>query len=291
MIKAKLPVHCVIQNPFINLSIHKGQNYAVSMPFIYFHFFKKTKKVNHFTMKTNPFIPAVIAYFLLCFSAPSQSQQNVIKANLFSLPLKNVSLQYERKIISRTSAALGVRWQPSGSLPLESALKNLADDPEVERQIDNLTTGNFTVTPEVRFYLGKKKSMRGIYIAPHLRYARFTADLPFEYDDGGVTKTIPMSGSLNTITGGLLLGSQFSLGKLVYLDWWILGPAYGRSSGDISGKKTLSPSEQQSLRDELATLDVPLTKISYTVDANGATVYFKGPWAGIRTGLCLGFRF
>lgn len=242
-------------------------------------------------MKAISFIPGSIAWFLLLVAAPSQSQENIMKANLFSLPLKNVSLQYERKILSRTSLALGFRWQPSGSLPLESALKNLTDDPEVERQIDNLTTGNFAITPEFRFYLGKKKSMRGFYVAPYLRYTRFTADLPFEYDDGGVTKIIPMSGSLNTFTGGLLMGTQFSLGKMLNLDWWIVGPAYGRSNGDITGQKSLSPSEQQSLRDELANLDVPLTKITYTVDANGATVHFKGPWAGIRTGLCLGFRF
>lgn len=53
----------------------------------------------------------------------------------------------------------------------------------------------------------------------------------------------------------------------------------------------MSPSEQQSLRDELNDLDIPLTRFTYTVDANGANMDIKGPWAGILTGINIGFRF
>ena len=67
-----------------------------------------------------------------------------------------------------------------------------------------------------------------------------------------------------------MLGAQWQLSKALYLDWWILGPNYGNSNGDIAGTKTLSPTEQQSLRDELSMLDIPLTKYTYTVDGNGA---------------------
>lgn len=88
-----------------------------------------------------------------------------------------------------------------------------------------------------------------------------------------------------------MIGAQFKLGGRVYLDWWILGPNYGSSNGSLSGKKSMSPSEQQSLRDELNDLDIPLTKFTYTVDANGANADNKGPWAGIRAGINIAFRF
>jgi len=87
------------------------------------------------------------------------------------------------------------------------------------------------------------------------------------------------------------MGAQWKLSKVLYLDWWILGPNYGRSYGDIDGSVALTASEQQSLRDALDKLDIPLTKITYTVNNSGAAINFKGPWAGIRSGLCFGFRF
>ncbi|HMK04917.1 MAG TPA: hypothetical protein VK489_12025, partial [Ferruginibacter sp.] len=86
-------------------------------------------------------------------------------------------------------------------------------------------------------------------------------------------------------------GAQFKLSKAVYLDWWILGPNYGSSKGNLTGKKTMDAADQQDLRDELRDLDIPLTEYTYKVDGNGARIDFKGPWAGIRSGICIGIRF
>ena len=223
--------------------------------------------------------------------AKSRTKKNIIKLNLFALGLKNISAQYERSIGKKTSIAIGFRYMSEGSIPFKNTITDIIDDEETERQINNFKTGNFAVTPEIRFYLGHKNDSRGFYIAPYGRFARYTAKLLYEYDDAGVTKTIPLSGSVNTITGGLLFGTQWKIGKLVYLDWWLFGPNYGTSDGTIDGKKNLSTSEQQALRNDLDDLDIPLTKINYVVDANGATVNFNGPWAGIRSGLCIGIKF
>lgn len=218
-------------------------------------------------------------------------KKNIVKLNLFALGLKNISVQYERVLSRKISLGLGIRYMPDGSLPFKSTFKNLIDEEDTKNQVDNITLGNFAITPEFRFYTGKKGAPRGFYIAPFVRFARYTTKLPFSYDDGGIKKTIDLSGSLSTVTGGILFGKQWQLGKYVSLDWWIFGPQYGTSNGKIDGKKTLTPSEQSSLREELDDLDIPLTKITYTVDGNGAVVNFKGPWAGIRSGLCLGIRF
>jgi hypothetical protein len=139
--------------------------------------------------------------------------------------------------------------------------------------------------------MGKKPAFSGFYFAPFVRFTTFTADLPFDFDVNGTNETIPLSGNLKTVTGGFLLGAQWNLGKLLSLDWWILGPQYGSSDGKIEGKKTLSAQEQQELRDELQDFEIPFSKTTTTVDANGAKVEFKGPWAGLRAGLSLGIRF
>ncbi|MBK7376979.1 MAG: hypothetical protein IPJ02_15960 [Chitinophagaceae bacterium] len=51
----------------------------------------------------------------------------------------------------------------------------------------------------------------------------------------------------------------------------------------------MSPSEQQSLRDELTDVDIPMTKFTYTVDANRLPWILKAAWAGIRAGINIGF--
>ncbi|MBC7745807.1 MAG: DUF3575 domain-containing protein [Flavobacterium sp.] len=220
----------------------------------------------------------------------------LIKLNLLALPLNNFSFQAERAVGKRTAVGLGLRFMPKSGLPFKSQIENLIDDPESWKQIKDFKTGNFAITPEVRFYMGKGV-FRGFYVAPFVRYTRYTAELPFTFNvpnstDGFTSEVIPLSGNLSTITGGVLLGAQWKLTKLLYLDWSIFGPQYGASNGSISGNRSLSTNEQNALRDELQTLsDLPLVKTTYTVDQNGATVDFKGPWAGIRSSFSLGFRF
>lgn len=220
---------------------------------------------------------------------------NLVKVNLTALPIKNFSFQYERPIAKKISAAIGLRLMPQGNLPFSSSIEKMIDDEEAWEYLGNLEIGNFAITPEVRFYMGKDV-LRGFYIAPFARYANYTAKMPFsfEYEDANnVTQEedIPLSGNISSFTGGFMLGAQWKLSKLVYLDWWILGPHYGSSKGDISGKKTLSPEEQDGLRDGLEDLDDVFFVDGYEVNSSGARVNIKGPWGGVRAGLALGFRF
>lgn len=217
--------------------------------------------------------------------------KNVVKLNLFALALKNVTLQYERAVARKVTVAATLRFMPKGSIPLKSTFINLADDPDTERQINNLKVGNVAFMPEVRYYFSKKGAFRGFYAGLYANIGSYTATVPIEYDNNGTTETITMSGKITGITGGLMLGAQFKLSKKIYLDWWILGPNYGSSKGSLTGKKNMDAIEQQDLRDELADLDIPLTKFTYNVNSTGATMDFKGPWGGIRSGLCIGFRF
>ena len=173
---------------------------------------------------------------------------------------------------------------------MRNAISNAIDDPDTDRQLDNFETGNVAFTPEIRFYMGKQ-AMRGFYLAPFARISSFTAEMPFEFDVNGTTQTMPLSGKLNTFTGGLLLGAQWKLGGKVYLDWWMLGPQYGSANGLLDGKKALNAQEQTELRKELQDLEIPFAETTTTVDANGARLDIKGPWAGLRAGLCLGIRF
>lgn len=241
---------------------------------------------------------------LMIYSADVQAQatledstRNLVKVNVTALPLRNFSFQYERPVSQKTSVALGIRFMPNGGAPLQSVIEGFFDeDDNVGDQVGNLKLSNFAITPEFRYYTGGE-ALRGFYVAPFLRYATYSASLPYEYEyehpiDGTVENMIDLDGRIGTFTGGIMIGAQWKLSKLVYLDWWILGPQYGTASGKIDGRQNLSPEEQAALRDELAELeDLPLVDVTSEVNSEGAKIDFSGPWAGIRAGLAIGFRF
>ena len=221
---------------------------------------------------------------------------NFIKLNLSALPLKNYSLQYERVIKKSISFALSFRTMPSTTLPFKKQLLDIVgNDPDLKKTIENFKLTNTAITPELRFYLSRKGFGRGFYIAPFYRYAKFkTSDLMFDFQGGtGPTRTINLAGDLVSHTGGILFGSQWTIGKMIVLDWSFFGPHYGGATGLFSGTTTipLTPSEQADLKNELDNIDIPFTKKTVTVTASGASMKLEGPWAGVRAALSLGIRF
>lgn len=198
--------------------------------------------------------------------------------------MKTINVQYERAVWGKTSVGLGLRVMPKGSLPFSSSFDSIDD------QLGSLEMGNIAITPEIKFYLGKGV-FNGFYIAPFLRYANYNASINYEFTSNNVAEIIPLSGKLNTFTAGVLFGAQWAVAKKVYLDWSIFGPQYGFSNGNLKGTKNLDANEQQALRDELAGIDLPVGTITTTVNANGAVVDLKEPWAGIRANIGIGYRF
>jgi len=230
-------------------------------------------------------------------TVPEGTKMNIVKLNLPALALTNFSLQYERVISKRFSAALGFRFMPNTGLPFKNTFVNAAgtSDPDAETLIRSLKVSNFALTPEVRFYVGKKGYGRGFYIAPYYRFAKFNADqVSLNYESGPTTtNTIKLKGDITTNSGGLMFGAQWHLGGAITLDWWIMGAHYGKSVGILNGvpSTALTATEQQDIRDQINSIDMPFGKVTADVSANSVKANFDGPWAGIRGGLAIGFRF
>ena len=228
----------------------------------------------------------------------AKQKMNIVKLNLMALGLKNYSFQYERILTKKISFAVGVRTMPTGELPfLNSYVDDIADgDPDTEASFRALRVGNFAITPEVRFYLNKKGYGRGFYIAPYYRYAKFKSEeFPVEYESGSSSKTIKLKGDVATNSGGLMIGAQWHLGKVVTLDWWILGAHYGKSKGTLTGVPStpLTSQEQTNIKNEIEAIGegIPLTKITADVSANNVKAIIDGPWGGVRAGLTIGIKF
>jgi len=222
--------------------------------------------------------------------------RNIIKINVTAIVLKNFSFQYERILSKTFSIVLGYRVMPVSTLPFQKIiLDQVGDDPETRKTIENFRLSNTAITPEVRFYVGKKGYGKGFYIAPFYRHAEFkSSELDIFYTTpANVQGSIKLSGKLTSNTGGILLGVQRFIGKRIVLDTWIFGPHYGSGTGDFSGtsSRPLTQDEQNGLRDQLNSIDIPLTDKTVSVNANGASLKLDGPWGGLRSGISLGIKF
>lgn len=163
-------------------------------------------------------------------TASPDEGKNLIKLSLASLALKTFSVQYERAIHKKISVGMGFKVMPKGSLSFSSSFDS------IDEQLGSLELGNVAITPEIRFYMGKG-FFKGFYVAPFWRYANYNASINYEFEPNNITEIIPLSGKLNTFTGGVLLGAQWRIANKVYFDWSIFGPQYGFSSGELAGVK------------------------------------------------------
>jgi len=246
-------------------------------------------------------VQLTIAFICISLLGLAQHQdsykKNIVKLNLTSPLLKNYSLQYERVLSKRISVAVSGRVMPSSTLPYKSLIKDQVtdvDDKYVDQFLDQAEFGNYAITPELRWYVGKKGYGRGFYLAPYYRFATYQAKgTDISVEDEGESYSGDADGTVTAHTGGLLLGAQWLLGKRIGLDLWLLGPNFGRGNGNLNlvSSTPLDEGEQTELRSQLEKIDIPYTRETYHVDATGGRIELTGPWAGVRAGLLLTFRF
>lgn len=225
------------------------------------------------------------------------NSKNFIKLNITSLLIKNYSLQYERILSKNISIALNFRIMPETTIPYTDNIFRWFDitDPDDQEMIENLLMSNYAITPEMRFYTGKKRYGNGFYISLFYQYGNYSVKnvlRKYEPDMGGEA-IMNTTGDVTSHTGGFMLGAQWALGKHICLDWWILGPHFGVSSGNVLGLPStpLTEGDQQRIEDELNDIDIPMFEQTVNVTSDKVTMIFDGPWGGIRAGLSIGVRF
>ena len=250
---------------------------------------------------------STVAFFLFAIAFAQQDSlktvkgtkikhdRNFVKINLAALLLKNYSFQYERVLTKGLSVAINYRTSPMSGLPFKTSIvKLVGDDEETTRQVENLLLGNSAITPELRLYVGKGFG-KGFYFAPFYRHANYSIKgAEFNYSaDSGAEETMALNGKLTSNTYGLVLGSQFFLGKRITLDIWYLGPHFGSGKGQLTGTPSspLSADEQADLRQGFDDIDIPFATTSSEVTASKAALNLDGSMAGLRFGIVLGVKF
>lgn len=246
------------------------------------------KYLGHKTMKHRYLSVLVVGIFSIS-GLKAQDKSNLVKLNLLPLSVGNIAIEYERLIQDRISLNGTLSLRPKSGLPFRSLWDTAVDD-----EYDILGAakfGAFSFAPEVRFYLGHKDQFRGFYIAPFVKYANYSLTTKLSVDQSGYQKEVPISGDLDAFTAGVAIGSQWRLGNDIYLDWRIIGPNYGFNKGTFDGKTPLNEDEQHEVQKQLDDFDIDVLQLKKEVNAEGVTITTKGPFAGIRSALSVGYRF
>lgn len=235
-------------------------------------------------------------------NSPQQYDKNFIKINLSSLLVGNLSFQYERVLIPRVSAALGVRVMPTQNLPLENTVTYVLDsyagivleDSETKDVFNNLKINGLALTPEIRFYFNKHN--KGLYLGIFGRYEKYNAvykNLEIKIDNK--IQIARIDADYNSAGVGLQLGVHFKLSKHFYLDWWILGPyiTQTRIDANVRGYK-INDSQFEELEEKLndISFDNQFLSTKINVGKTSSSIKMNGNLAGVRAmGLALSFRF
>lgn len=217
--------------------------------------------------------------------------KNNVKLNLLQFVGKTISVEYERALNNNFSINGTVALMPKGALPFSSSFSSVVDDSSI---IEDTKLGAFSLAVEGRYYTSKTKDvMQGFYLAPFVKYSKYDLNTLIEYTAVDVDSQLPVSGNINAFSGGLAVGLQWIFSNRISLDWRIIGLSYGVSNGTIEGSKVLTAAEQEDIRGQLNDLaaDLPILKLESDVNAQGVKSTLKGPWAGIRTGLAIGYSF
>ncbi|WP_018675642.1 hypothetical protein [Riemerella columbina] len=216
-------------------------------------------------------------------------KNNIVKANVSALAFRNFQFGYERIINKQFSIGANLGLFAKGGIPYIGAFG-------VDEKLKEVSVGGTTFTLEPRYYVGKKGYGQGFYLAPYYRYAHYkVSDFNLTVDVNQYDIPITLSGTASSHNIGLMIGAQWFLGsqKNWVLDAWFIGAHYGKASGDIHGKtsRLLTAQEQKEVKKELDDLDIPVVKYETSVHANGADMKLDGPWAGVRSGISIGYRF
>jgi hypothetical protein len=246
----------------------------------------------------------LLTSMLICFALTGYSQsaspilgKNVIKFNLSSVAIEHYMLQYEHALALNKSIGIGIGYSSGVDIPFKSSLLDqFGGNEDARRAIETTKFDKLTITPEYRFYFGTKGAPLGFYLATFVRYTKlsFTQDYTFT-PSNGIEHVAAVTGKLNGVGGGAMMGVQWGLSKSVTLDWWILGPFAGVMDGNFDGicdMSDMTPEDYSNLESDIESIDIPLWKIDATVVGNVIDAKIEGPFYGLRMfGLSLGFRF
>ncbi len=237
-------------------------------------------------------------------------RRSVLKLNLSGAALGTATFQYEKALGKHISFAIGAGFRPEKLIPFAKDIEkyiNFADNKIDYISFDNVKKaeskiGMFHVTPELRFYFGKKEAPIGFYVSVFGKYNDFHGKVPvfidIDYKNLPIRLELPVDTKLQTYSGGLMLGKQFQLGNRFTFDWYIAGGHLGKANvhgESIQNLESFDDDFRIRLRNRILTsFNIKEDYLSVIVNTKGVTIDNARPlnYYNLRGfGFNLGYRF
>lgn len=222
------------------------------------------------------------------YSFAQEERQKVLKVNLSAAVMGTATVQYERILGKRFSLALGVGYRPKSLFPYAKDLEKYVDfaDGKIDYiSFDNVKKaeskiGMYHITPEIRFYFGRKEAPIGTYLSVFGKYNDFRGDVPVfvdtDYKGVPLRLELPVDTKIQTTSVGLMLGHQFRLGNRFTFDCYIIGAHFGRVSVHGESNQNLEGFDDDfrtRLRDKiLTTFKINEDYLGLVVDNQGVRI-------------------
>ncbi|HLS11898.1 MAG TPA: DUF3575 domain-containing protein [Flavobacteriaceae bacterium] len=228
------------------------------------------------------------------------SLNNQIKVNLATLLWGTGSINYERRLSKQWTIGLTANYRPKSSPPFKSTIQDVFGDKTKSYEdyafdVDQLEYGNWSISPELKVYLGKAGAFKGFYIAAFAKYENIDMDydlpLSFDINERNIETTLPLTGSIKPWSGGIYIGYQWQLGNSWFLDLQLIGGNFGAGTLEVASNQSLTQDEQDRILSFADQVQDELSDVNYEVDSNGARIWGDIPWFGLRTGISIGFVF
>ena len=231
-----------------------------------------------------------IFFFILVsiHSFAQEEKRKVLKVNLSAAALSAFTVQYETVFGKRFSLALGAGYRPKSLFPFAKDLEKYADiaDSRIDYiSFDNVKKaeskiGMFHITPEMRFYFGRKGAPIGTYLSIFGKYNDIKGDVPvfvdIDYKGVPVRLELPVGTKLKTVSAGLMVGHQFRLGNRCTFDCYMIGAHFGRVSVHGESNQNLEGFDadfRTRLRDKiLTTFKINEEYLGLVVDNQGVRI-------------------
>jgi hypothetical protein len=181
--------------------------------------------------------------FLLLISASIFAQkkgpQNTVKLNVSGLGIKMLGVSFERKINKSLSFNQNVFFRPKVLIPFGNIIDKVAKNQGVGLTgikfeyifLDQAKVGFGGYSPELRWYLGKKKkTVLGVFAQYEKFAAKVPASLPVRTSGYILEVTTPINFNFQTISGGISIGRKFSWDK-ISAEFIIIAPHPGIATG------------------------------------------------------------
>ncbi len=221
---------------------------------------------------------------------------NTVKFNFSGLAVNTLSFQYERTLNDNMSGLLHIGFTLPRSLPSSLfAIDTVATNGSYNQMLSARFTGGFHITPEYRYYF-KGEGNEGFYLGAYLRFSSYGLNAAVIHRDDNLSpvKTYDFTGKWRATNFGILMGNQWHLGESFTIDWWILGLQYGTNKISMTATGDFTTTNKNEfIADAKANFaDNQFVKgLEAGMTDSEASLKFRFPLPGVRSGLCLGYRF